>query len=953
MDRALMALTGGEIEFRVLGPVEAVLDGQPLRVGGPRQRALLALLLLEPGRVTSNDRLIEELWQGHAPPAAETTLRSYVHRLRAALGEETVSAQPPGYALAAAAGWLDAARFEDLLREGREALARGAAGLAAERLRAALALWRGPALADVADAGALALEARRLEELRLACLEERIEAELALGHHAELAPELERLTAEQPLRERFWRHLMLALYRCERQADALAAYRRARSFLTEALGLEPSEELRSLEGAILRHKVAKPAPAVERHNLPAQVTSFVGRDAELAELAELLREQRLVTLTGAGGAGKTRLALEAASRRVGAWRDGVWLVDLAALSDAALVASAVARVLALAERPDAPVLAMLRERLRARELLLVLDNCEHLADACGELADELVRGCRDVRVLATSRMPLGVPGEVELTVAPLPFPAEGTPVAEAERFAAVRVFLDRGRAVRRDLAVTSDDLETVARICRELDGLPLALELAAARAKTLSLAEIAERLEDRFHFLRSWRRIADPRHRTLRATMDWSYQLLDDAARRLLDGLSIFAGGFDLDAAAAVCLAGDDAATLELLDRLVESSLVAVEQRQGHSRYRLLETIRVYAAERLEAAGAADELRRRHAEHFLEVAQRSRPDYVRFDWRRQREGLALLDTERDNLHAAMRWTLERRDELALPLAAALRHYWLPRGYSRQGLQWLEAALALPSETPAAVRAEALAGAALLGRLAGDLWRAERFAEQAVEGGQAAGLPVAVVVGLNVMVTLAGRAGDLARARSLARSSVAAARKGGARRLEGMAWFILAETELHAGQYERACAAGTRALELLRAIEDHEGMAITLARLGLANVHSGRPAEAVAELREALEHVELLSFWETGAWCCDGLALLAARGGDPVGAARRLGAAEALLQAGGGVLQPAEEAAREATLSAIHGTAPAEELEAARAAGVRSTPEEAIARASSMAASLVS
>jgi len=558
-----------------------------------------------------------------------------------------------------------------------------------------------------------------------------------------------------------------------------------------------------------------------------------------------------------------------------------------------------------------------------------------------------------VRLLATSRLLLGVPGEVELAVDPLAFPGEGTPVAEVERFAAVRMFLDRGRAVRRDLAVTSDDLETVARICRELDGLPLALELAAARAKTLSLAELAERLEDRFHFLRSWRRIADPRHRTLRATMDWSYRLLDDDTRRLLDGLSVFAGGFDLDAATAVCLAGDDAATLELLDRLVESSLVAVEQRQGRSRYRLLETIRVYAAERLEAAGAAEELRRRHAEHFLEVAERSRPNLVRFDWRRQRESLARLDAERDNLHAAMRWTLERRDELALPLAAALRYYWLLRGYRRQGLQWLEAALELESDAPPAVRAEAFAGAALLGRLAGDLPRAGRFAEQAVEVGQAAGLPVAVVTGLNVMVTLAGRGGELARARSLARRSVVAAREGGARRLEGMAWFILAETELHAGEYERARAAGTRALELLRAIEDHEGMAITLARLALADVHSGRLADAVVELREALEQVELLSFWETGAWCCDGLAVLVARGGDPVGAARLLGAAEALLQAGGGVLQPAEEAAREAALSAIHGAAAAEELEAARAAGIRSTPQEAIAQARSVAASLTS
>src|SRR6516225_7022833 len=621
-------------EFRILGPVEAARAGKLLQLGGRRQRALLALLLLDSGRAVLSDRLIEELWHGHPPAGAERTLRAYVSRLRSALGENVVSARSSGYVLEVAAGRLDARRFDQLLREGRDALARGAAGLAADRLRA------GPALADVADGGMLALEAQRLDELRLACLEERIDAELALGRHAELAAELERLVAEHPFRERLWRQLVLALFRCERQADALAAYRRARRFLSEELGLEPSEELQALERDILRHQVARAAPFEERHNLPAHVSSFIGRERELRELQDLLREQRLVTLTGTGGVGKTRLALAEAARQVGIWRDGVWLVDLAAVADLGLVASAVAGVLAVAERPDVPVLGALRDHLRSRELLLVLDNCEHLAPACGELVHELLRACENVRVLVTSRVALGVPGEVDYRVEPLPTPAEGLAAGEIERFASVRIFLDRGRAVRRDLAADGNGLEAVARICRELDGLPLAIELAAARANVLSLKEIAARLGDRFRFLRSWRRITDPRHQTLRAAMDWSYELLSPQERALLGRLSVFAGGFGLDAVAEVCLGGDETQALELVGRLVESSLVTAGQRHGGTRYRLLETIREYAAERLEAAGESEAVRRRHAEYLVEIARKARWHGVRFDSQRQREGLA-------------------------------------------------------------------------------------------------------------------------------------------------------------------------------------------------------------------------------------------------------------------------------------------------------------------------
>ena len=410
-------------EFRMLGPIDLVRDGQALQLGGRRQRALLALLLLEPGRPVSSDRLIDELWLGSPPPGAEHALRVYVSRLRSALDDDTISAHAPGYALEIEADRIDAHRFEQLLRDGREALVRGAAGLAADRLGAALALWRGRALADVAEGGVLALEAKRLDELRLTCVEDQIEAELALGLHAELVPRLERLVGEEPLRERLWRQLVLALYRCERQADALAAYGRAQALLSAELGLEPSEELRALEGAVLRHEVAPASPAEQRHNLPAQLTSFVGRERELSDLENRLREHRLITLTGMGGAGKTRLALEAASRhrRLGRGR-------LARRLDSALGPGARARRSRSdargPEQPDVLVLDAVREHLRVEECLLVLDNCEHLAEACGELVHEVLSAAGHVRVLATSRVALGIPGEVDYSVEPLPTPTD-------------------------------------------------------------------------------------------------------------------------------------------------------------------------------------------------------------------------------------------------------------------------------------------------------------------------------------------------------------------------------------------------------------------------------------------------------------------------------------------------------------------------------------------------
>ena len=830
-----MATDSAAIEFRLLGPVEAVANGRVLPIGGRKQRALLALLLLEGGRPVSANHLVEELWQGRSPPAAATTLRSYVSRLRTVLGAAAVVARPPGYALEIRAEHLDVHRFERLLREGREALARGAAGIAADRLHAALALWRGEALADVADGGTLALEAQRLEELRLACLEERIEADLALGRHTELAPELERLVEAEPLRERLWRQLVLALYRCERQSDALAAYRRARTILDEQLGLEPSEELKELERAVLQHDVPSIPAAGERHNLPAPVTSFVGRELELRDLERLLREQRLVTLTGVGGSGKTRLAIELAWRQVAVWPGGVWLVDLTGVSDPTLVPSVVAAALGVTEQAET-----LAERVRASELLLVLDNCEHVASAVADLVADVLRAAPHLRVLATSRIVLGAPGEFDYAVDPLRTPPEGSSAEELERSPSVRLFLDRGRAARRDLEAPGAALDTVARICRELDGLPLAIELAAARAKALSLEEIAGRLSDRFRFLRSWRRIADPRHQTLRATMDWSYDLLATDERALLPRLAVFADGFTLEAVAAAGAGGDAQRALELVGRLVDASLVVADRGAGGTRYRLLETVRQYAGELL---GDAEEVYGTHARYFLDLATAARLD---------EPGLQAYDLlpEQANFRAALEWSHDRDPELGLRLATALEGFWAVTS-PIEGVRWLERLLQRVPDAPLELRAPALRALGSAANPAGQDDVAERAYAQSLAAFRAlvdyAGAAVLLLrLGYSAIVR-----SDTTRARALAEESLAAFSSGGNRWGESQSVSLLGEVEYAEGRHEPGMELIERSVTLAAEAGFTWWRARMLGILSDCALEQGSPERAERHAREAV------------------------------------------------------------------------------------------------------
>ncbi|MGA6165916.1 ATP-binding protein [Amycolatopsis magusensis] len=652
------------MRYGILGPTEVfTATGSRLPVGGPGVRALLTLLLLDAGRVVPAERLVEGLY-GDAPPAnPANALQSRVSRLRQA--GVTVELLPAGYRLAADPADVDAHRFAQLAESGRRALAAGDHAGAAAELREALALWRGPALADAPFADAAAA---RLTELRLGAVEDRIDADLATGAHRPLVAELGELIAAHPLRERLRGHLVRALHAGGRRAEALTAFDDARRTLAEELGVDPSPELAAIHLEVLR---AESAPETPRPALPAALTSFVGRDADLRRVTALLAAGRLVTLTGPGGAGKTRLAIEAARH----WPGETCLVELAPIDTD--VAQAVLSALGLrestfpADRPATPPADRLLAALATRNLVLLLDNCEHVIEEAARLTARLLAACPAVRVLATSREPLAITGEATWAVAPLPVPPPGLAPADALAYPAVRLFAERAAAVRPGFTVDERTAGDVQRICAALDGLPLAVELAAARVRSLPLGEIAVRLDDRFTLLSRGERTAAPRHRTLRAVVEWSWDLLDPEEQTLARRLAVFAGGADPAAAAAICGPGE-------LGELAEKSLADLGE---DGRYRMLETIKAFGTEKLEEAGETGELRRAHAEHFLAFAEEAEP---RLRTAGQLDWLARLDADYENLLAALRWATDADPALALRFVAALCTYWWMRGRRFEG-----------------------------------------------------------------------------------------------------------------------------------------------------------------------------------------------------------------------------------------------------------------------------
>ncbi|CCK30551.1 hypothetical protein BN159_6172 [Streptomyces davaonensis JCM 4913] len=664
------------VRYRILGTTQALRpDGTPLPVGGARLRALLSVLALRGGRTVPVQLLVDEVWAGDPPADAAGALQALVGRLRRGLGADAIESVDGGYRLAARPDDIDLHRFERLTTDGIRALADGDPAKAAAVLDDALALWHGPALADLPDRTA---EAARCRTRRLDALRARHTAALALGQAEQALPELTALCDSHPLDEPLQTLRLRALRDLGRPAEALAAYDDVRRLLAEQLGSDPGAELRALHAELL-----KPAPQATLGNLRARLTSFVGREADIDAIRGDLGGARLVTLLGPGGAGKTRLSQEAAETLRDTARDGIWLAELAPVDDPEAVPEAVltavgaretvlygagAEELRSADRHDDPV-ERLVEHCSRRRMLIVLDNCEHVVDAAARLTEHLLARCPGLTVLATSREPLGVPGEVLRPVESLPQPY------------ALRLLTDRGAAARPGFSV-DDDPEACAEICRRLDGLPLAIELAAARLRMLTPRQIADRLDDRFRLLTSGSRTVLPRQQTLRAVVDWSWDLLDEDEREVLSRLSVFAGGCDLPAAEAVC----GPAALDALGSLVDKSLVvAAPSGDGAMRYRLLETVAEYARERLDEAGQRPRAERAHLTYYRELARLTDP-LLRGS--RQLEAVQRLQLEYENLRTALRHAVAERDEQeALTLALSLGWYWQMRDLRIEARNW--------------------------------------------------------------------------------------------------------------------------------------------------------------------------------------------------------------------------------------------------------------------------
>jgi predicted ATPase/DNA-binding SARP family transcriptional activator len=938
-----------DVRYRLLGPMEVSVDGAPVKLPGTAERALLAQLLLSPGRTIPATMLVDRLWsESTLPVDPMNALQIRVSKLRRALKAigvgDVVTREGVGYRASIDPGTVDALDFADRIRTARTAAANAAdnGGIQPAHVQAyddALALWRGDPLSDFAVERWAAAEAARLTELRLAAMTERAQVALALGRHQEVISDLEPVVAHDPTLESLAGLLMLALYRSGRQADALDVYTRTREVLDEVLGLEPSVSLRSLHERVLRQdatlgvqqdmvpttakastgssatagqrsiqapadrsddRAIQPAAAslappltapvaMPAHrsradedrtaptNLPTVLRPLIGRDAQLDSIAELLGGVRLLSLIGAGGAGKTSLALATVARASTNYSDGAFGVRLASVTTPDQVPVAFADALGI-PLDGAAATHDLRDRLISfltqRHMLLLVDNCEHVVDAAAVLVDDILSRCPHVTVITTSREALAIPDEVQVTVGPLETPPEDSPPGEVLSYPAAQMFAERARAVRPGLVFDADNLSAIGVISRSLDGIPLALELAAARVSTLSPVEVSMRLESRFTLLTSGARTSEERQQTLRATVDWSYQLLAETEQRVFDRLSVFQGGWTLMSAEEV-VADEGAlpgAVLDTVGRLVERSMVVVEA-GPITRYRMLETLRQYAAERLQASGSALEVARRHAAYFQSVVEHAE---VGLRGHEQRQTLRVLHNEQPNIRAALAF-LEGPDgdrDAALTMAGSLGMFW-HLGRHLEGRQVLSRLVGSHDGSPAA-RALALQAVSIVERPRGCLVHPNpRCAEAAAES-----------------LALFEDLGDTWHAALsrvlLAVEGVTGANPDGSQALlaaaeeqfdrDGDPWgpavigFVRMETAIKTGDVDTAVRLGRTTAVAFRQLDDAWGLSATLYHLGWGLRQFGRFGEAAPALEEAIDVARGAGLWNTAQWALADLAI---------------------------------------------------------------------------------
>jgi predicted ATPase/DNA-binding SARP family transcriptional activator/DNA-binding CsgD family transcriptional regulator len=964
--------------------------------------SLVKLLALAQGHHLHREQAMDLLWPHHGRHAAANNLNQALHAARHALGPDDAQAAS-GYLASqgeqlvlcpAGELWVDVEAFEEAAETARRSREPAA-------YRAALDLYAGELLprdpyeewAEVPREGlrqsflSLLVELGRLYEER--------------GEYGSGIEALRRVLVEEATREEAHIGLMRLYALGGRQAEALAQFARLEESLSRKLGAEPQGSSRALREEIATGRFPPPnrplsPPKGEifdrpRHNLPATRTSFVGRDREIVEVKRALSMTRLLTLTGSGGSGKTRLALEVARDLLGAYPDGVWLVELAGLSEGDLVPQAVAAALGVKERPGQPLTVTLGEFLGAKQTLLVVDNCEHLLEATAALVDILLDSCSRLRILATSREALDVMGEVRWTVPPLSVPEpQGRPSSEdpssfevLEGYESVRLFVERARGRDPAFSLSPENAPAGAEICWRLEGIPLAIELAAARVGTLSLEQISERLVGSLELLTRGGRTTVPRQRTLKGTLDWSYELLSESEQTLFDRLSVFAGGWTLEAAEAVAagegVEGDE--VLDLLSGLVEKSLVLVRgSGEGGARYRLLEPVRQYALEKLEESGEAEAAKRAHAQHFLALAEEAHPELI---GPRDVEWADRLEAEHDNLRAALSWALEQREaELALRLAGALWRFWEARGHYGEGCGWLEAALAGANGASAAARAGALEGFGQLVHHTGDVDPVVEAAEEGLKLCDEAGLGGAVAA--NFLRTLGYTAqmhghherakehleeslrlsrgaddgsgiassllvlggvlhslGDRERGMQLFEEGMALCREHGYVELLGSTLYSAGFLALLEGEYERGTALIEESEALFRERRYKGLLQWVLANLGWATLLQGDHERARSSFEESLTLCKELGDKYVGAESLEGMACVIAAEQASGRAARLFGAGRALREAGGYYYLPEEDALREPYLQAARSRLGEASWEAAFAEGQAMGFDEAV------------
>ena len=885
------------MRFGILGPLVVAEGDAAVEVRRGIPRTLLIALLLRGGETVGAGALIELLWADDLPRNPANALQIQVSYLRRMLGgaeaggSQRIVTRAGGYAIDLGPDELDAQEFDRLVREAAARRGGGSADdlvAALELLDRALALWRGDALEDVAGEAFVIGEVTRLEESRWAAVEARNDVLLALGRHAELVGELGQLVNRLPLRERFHEQLILALYRSGRQADALRSYANARRVLVEELGLEPGPRLQDLEHAVLAQDRSldwkrpagpiatapstTPSPTTAAQfavgTLPVPMASLVGRDAELASARQLLGRARILTLTGPAGAGKSRLALELA--HVEAEVGTVWFVDLASVTTDDRVPAVVAAALGVPSPPDEDTVTAVTGALAIEQGLLLLDTCEHVPAGAAEVASRVLRRCPKMRVLATSRRPLGITGEIAWPVPPLALPPpRSTSKEEIASFAAVALFCERATAVRPNFALTDGNAADVAAICLALDGLPLALELAAARADVLTPAAILVRLQNRFDLLVEGGRDAAARQQTLRAALDWSFELLTPDQRCFFARLGVFSGSFGLDA--AVTVAGDQFADpLSLLSALVRHSMVSVA---GDDRYRLLDSLRAYAAELLGTEEA--ETRHRHARYYTDLAETGEQGIVGAD---QVVWLAHLRADVPNFRAAVEWSFAAGEyELAARVAGALGWFWTLEGMLDEAVGYLERAVA-HSDVPPLVRSKALWGLGLIAASLGRLERARQAGVESVALARSAGDRVACARGLNTLGVTEWALGNLETAAAAQDEAISLLESSDDLWGMGVCTALRARTALDAGDPEGERLARA-ALPVARASGDRHVIGIALEQFAQLELAAGRAESAKEAAAECLAMHQAIGYTEGTVAALHVLARSVAGGGD--------------------------------------------------------------------------